>query len=78
MPAICKAKAKCLYHTDNLHEERMQAIKCDVEQHQIPICTTSHLHKVRPNLNYVHYKLTLLKLLDSLWDIVGSLVWICV
>jgi hypothetical protein len=79
MPATRKAKAKHLYHTDDLRKERMQATKCDVEQRQIPIRTTSHLHKVRlgPNLNCIHYKLTSLKSLGSLWDVVGSPAWMC-
>jgi hypothetical protein len=72
MPVIYKAKAKHSYHIDNLCKEHMQATKCDVKQCQIPICTTSCLHMVRSNLNYIHYKLTSLKSLGSLWDIVGS------
>src|SRR6267154_2890220 len=75
MPATHKAKVKCLYHTDNLHEEHMQAAKCDVEQHQIPICAASCLHKVRPNC--IHYRLTSFKSLGSLWDVVGSPAWTC-
>ena len=77
MPATRKAKAKCSYHTDDLCEEHMQAAKCDVEQCQIPIRTASHLHMVRPNLNCIHYKLTSLKSLGSLWDVVGSPAWTC-
>ena len=77
MPATHKAKAKHLYHTDDLREERMQATKRDVEQRQIPIRTASRLHKVRPNLNCIHYKLTSLKSLGSLRDVVGSPAWMC-
>jgi hypothetical protein len=79
MPATHKAKAKRSYHTDDLREERMQAAKRDVEQRQIPIRTASRLHKVRlgPNLNCIHYKLTSLKSLGSLRDVVGSPAWTC-
>ena len=74
MPAAANSsKVKHSYHTDHAREERIQATKLDVEQHNIRTRIAARLHQVR--LNCAYRQLTSFKSLGSLWNIVGSLAW---
>jgi hypothetical protein len=75
MPAANTSKVKCSYHTDDSHEEHIQAARLDFEQRKISIRAAARLHQVRPDC--IYHKLTSSKSLGSLWNIVGPPAWTC-